>query len=116
MPSLNRLDESSVRTLRGEVARCASALAEHALPLLEGVRRLASLRFDAADRDDDPDFAIFVVVDSETDHLPPEAARPSCSPAWLEQCDRELAEVERIYGPSINTACERLVVRFGAAA
>ncbi|ODR87945.1 hypothetical protein ABT47_10215 [Shewanella xiamenensis] len=84
--------------------------------MLEGVRRLAALSFGGENRNSDPDFSLFVAIDSETDHLPGEATRSSCSAAWLEKCDRELEEIEKYYGASINSACERLVARFGSVA
>lgn len=116
MQPYNHLGENAVRNLRAEIALVASALAQRSVPLLEGVRRLASLSFGGENRNDDSDFVLFVAIDSETDHLPSESARPLCASAWLEQCDRELEEVEKTYGPSINAACERLIARFGDGA
>lgn len=94
----------------------ASALAQRSLPLLAGIRALSSLSRTLETEVDDPDFSLFVAIDSETDHLPNAEARALSSGAWLKQCDRELAEVERVHGSAINAACERLLFRYAAAA
>ena len=94
----------------------ASALAQRSLPLLAGVRVLSALSHTLGADVDDPDFSLFVAIDSETDHLPNAEARAVSSSTWLEQCDREVAEVERVYGSAINAACERLLFRYAAAA
>ena len=116
MTTFNHLNEGHVRDLRAQIADCALALSQGSVPLLEGVRRLAALSFGGENRNSDPDFGLFVAIDSETDHLPAATARPLCSSAWLDQCDRELAEIEKFYGSNINSACERLVARFGSVA
>lgn len=113
MPSFNPLNENDARGLRAEIASSALALSQGSVPLLEGVRKLASLSFGGENRNDDPDFTLFVAINSETDHLPSESTRSLCAAAWLNQCDRELAEVERVYGSSVKAACERLVARYG---
>ena len=91
-------------------------LPQRSLPLLAGVRALCSLSHTLEVEVGDPDFSLFVAIDSETDHLPNAQARAVSSSTWLEQCDRELAEVERVHGPAINAACERLLFRYAAAA
>lgn len=112
----NHLNEDHQRELRAQIADCALALSQGAVPLLEGVRRLAALSFDGVGRNGDPDFGLFVAIDSQTDHLPAATARSFCSAAWLHQCDRELADIESFYGSDINSACERLIARFGSEA
>ena len=115
MSGINRLDERQVAALHAEVVCLASALFRRSLPLLAGVRALSSLSHTLEAEVDDPDFSLFVAIDSETDHLPNAEARAVSSSTWLEQCDRELADVERVHGAAITAACERLLFRYAAA-
>ncbi|WP_295645980.1 DUF2489 domain-containing protein [uncultured Methylibium sp.] len=98
-----------------EVVRAATALLQDSLPLLAAVRALADLSRALEVDVDDPDFSLFVAVDSETDHLPGADARTASSSSWLTQCDRELAEVERVHGPAVRAAAERLLLRYATA-
>jgi len=63
---------------------------------MEGVRQLALLRFNASKLDHDPDFMVFVVIASESDHLPPQAIRDQCAQHWLERCDNEARELDHV--------------------
>jgi hypothetical protein len=98
-----------------EIATLAADLLDGTAPYLAAVRRLSSLRHAVADNGRDEDFMIFLVIDSETDHLPPEHARAYCAPAWLAKCDEETNAVEAFYRESVREACERLVQRFALA-
>jgi hypothetical protein len=79
---------------------------------LHSCRRLATLRHDICSDDQDVDFNIFVVLDSETDHLPSPEARPYCSVEWLKKSDDELKDVTAFYRKEVVEACTRLVARF----
>jgi hypothetical protein len=60
----------------------------------------------------DPDFLIFVVIDSESDYLPPREVRSQCTPAWLHRCNFDERDLEARYGQEVRAACARLVSRF----
>jgi hypothetical protein len=98
------------------VLRSAHALISGEVAFLDGVRKLASLRFQASGVDQDPDFMLFVAVDSQADHIPNDGVRQLCSQAWLDQCDKDARELEAIYGAEIRAACHTLTDRFGTGA
>ena len=116
MTLYNPLDETQVRALGAEVAEAARALASKEVPFLDGVRNLAGLRMRATGRDHDPDFMIFVAIDSESDHIPGSASRSLCSADWLRQCDQQVSVLEEHYESQVIVACEKLVRRFAAGA
>ena len=108
------LDEVHLRAARKAVVDAARGLADGTVPLVEGVRQLAALRFEVSRLDHDPDFTLFVAVASESDHLPPHELRSQCAPAWIEQCDREARELEVLHRQQVRAACARLVDRFSS--
>lgn len=61
----------------------------------------------------DPDFVIFVAIDSETDHLPLGRVRELWSPDVLMEKDRELAAYELRVKKEALAACQVLITRFG---
>lgn len=113
--SFNQPDQPQAEALQAEVVRVATALLQRSQPMLAAVRALSTLSRDLGVDVDDPDFLPFVVVDSETDHLPSAHARTVSSSVWLVTCDRELAEVEQVHGPALRAASERLVFRYATA-
>ncbi len=83
------------------------------LHYLEGAIELSSLRFAVGVSEDDKDFMAFVVVDSETDHLPVGACRDNWSSAALARLEPEIQQaVEWAKGVSW-AACQSIVARFG---
>lgn len=74
---------------------------------------LAHLRFEVCGDELEPDFLLFVGIDSETDHLPLGAARDYWAKAALAAKDLEIEEAEAFYRESTLVACRRLVERFG---
>ena len=100
--------------LRGKIVAVCELLLKEKLGVIAGSRELVALGSELFDKHDE-DFLPFVAIDSETDHLPAESVRPLCASAWLNRCDLELEEVERVHGSSIRAACERLVGRYGSS-
>lgn len=94
------------------VVETAYGLAGGSIPFMEGVRQLHLLRFKAAKLDHDPDFMVFVVMASESDHLPPQAIRGQCAPDWLERCDNDTRERGTMYRQHVRSACEQHLLRF----
>jgi hypothetical protein len=64
-----------VRSIHSQIVATAQAMLNREISCLAGTRKLAALRHDAGVRDDDPDFMVFVAIDSDTDALPIGAAR-----------------------------------------
>lgn len=91
------------------VVETAYGIAGGSIPFMEGVRQHALLRFKASKLDHDPDFMVFVVMASESDHLPPPAIRGQCAPDWLERCDNDARERETMYRQHVGAACEQLL-------
>jgi hypothetical protein len=54
----------------------------------------------------------FVVIDSETDHLPMGDVRQRWAPDVLARKDVEIQEAEAFYRDCAFAACERLLARF----
>jgi hypothetical protein len=67
---VNRLDENQLLKAHGEVVATASRLIAGRISFVEGVRTLVGLRTLVSPLDQDPDFMLFVAIDSESDHLP----------------------------------------------
>jgi hypothetical protein len=112
----NPLDESAVAAIRREIARSASALEAHELPFIEGVRRLAGLRFELPGGDFDQDLLLFAAIESQADHIPNTQMRALCAESWLAQCDAETKEMEALYEEQVALACKRLYERFSGEA
>jgi hypothetical protein len=104
----------SPQQINEQVSALANALLNGRGRLLESIRSLSALRFDISADGHDPDFQIFLAIDSETDHLPSSSAMPQCSEAWLAKCAQEEQEIAKFYELDIQLACKRLLKRFGA--
>lgn len=109
---MNPNDESEAAALRTEIAKAARSLLHREIPFLEGIRKLAGFRFKVSNQDYDPDFRLFVAIDSQSDHLPSSQMRPLCADTWLALCDKESEELELFYAQEVSEACEQLLKRF----
>jgi hypothetical protein len=107
---LNPLDEQQIADWTTRLRSALVSLRDSKVPFVEGVRRVLAIANEPRDRDQD--FGLFVAIDSETDHLPSERARPRCSEQWLAQCDREAHDVEAFYREAVHTAIEQLLGKF----
>src|SRR5277367_3649753 len=95
--------------LRAEIVSTARDLMERKLSFLEGVRRLRSLSFKVSRSGHDPDFLIFLGIESEIDHVPDEHVRSACAPEWLAKCDEEIRVYELAVRGEMDRACEVLI-------
>ncbi len=111
---MNKLDEAQLHKAFGEVVSTAKALETGEISFVEGVRRMAGLGALVSQLDHDPDFMLFVAIDSESDHLPGVKQREHCTREWLDQCDREVRELETLWIAQVRNACAALVTRFSA--
>ena len=116
MNRTNPLDESQMARVRSEVVSTARALGSNTIPFLEGIRRLAALRLEVSQQHNDPDFMLFVGIESQADHIPSAEVRSLCAESWLVQCDHEAKELENFYEPQVNAACRQLMERFSSVA
>jgi hypothetical protein len=107
---LNPLDEQQVADWKARLGNALWSVRESKVPFVEGVRRVLAIANEPRDRDQD--FGLFVAIDSETDHLPNERARPHCSAEWLGKCDREAHDVEAFYREAVHAAIDQLLRKF----
>ena len=75
----------------------------------EMIRRLTHLAVPC----EDPDFEAFILISSETDHLPIGSERQYWEPAALALKDHDLADAEAWAAEFGFDTCRRLVERFG---
>lgn len=93
------------------LATCRGLL-EGRIGVIEAARELSRLRFDL-DAEDDPDFRVFVAIDSETDHLPVGTVRRDWGPDALEAKDREIREYEEASREDAYRAARNLLKKYG---
>jgi hypothetical protein len=105
-------DDSQISDARKDVATIAQSLLSQNISFLEGIRQLNSLRFEVSIKDNDIDFQIFVVIDSETDHMPAKETRLMSSKSWLVKCDADLDVIRKFYSLDVSKSCENLIKRF----
>lgn len=75
---------------------------------------LLTRQLHAAGLDRDPDFLIFVGVESESDHLPYRTGdRRNWNAEALILKDKEIADLTAGYSEEVRSACRQLVERFG---
>ncbi len=110
---MNWHNEEYMKAKRAEVVRVARALLNRQIGIIEGSRRLCSLRSQVSDDDFDADFMGFVAIESETDHLPVGPVRANWSSEALKEKDIEIKEAEDFYRNQIVEDCKRLIERFG---
>jgi len=77
----------------------------------EAARILSRSRF-VLDAKNDPDFLVFVSIDSETDHLPVGEMRNHWNPGVLVLKDWELAEAEKLHRIQAYDACKSLIEKY----
>ena len=97
-----------------QLARTAAALRSGDVGFVEAVRRIVWLRQPLGVTDHDPDFAIFIAIDSESDHLPNLTAKLMATDEWLAACVAEERELQERHGEAVRAAAERLCIRFAS--
>lgn len=111
---MTKTDECGPQEAQHELLELAKALGARQVDFIDGIRRVTSLRSSVSSLDHDPDFSIFVAIDSESDHLPGLEQRRRCAPEWLEKCDLEAKQMETFWGDQVNAACRVLVARLSS--
>jgi hypothetical protein len=106
------LPELIVAANRQKVASVAQDILDGRIGIIEGSRRLNSLRHRIDVDEFDPDLLTFVVVESETDALPVGDVRRQWASDALAKKDVEIAAAEAFYRKDVLESCSRLVARF----
>jgi len=105
MPAIERSRERLVETAR--------AVLRGELGVIAGARAINRLRQEVVADPFDPDFLRFVAIDSDTDHLPVEAAeRARWDAAALAAKEAEIVEAEEHWREAAREGCQRLIARF----
>lgn len=83
--------------------------------MVEGARRLSGLRHDVR-ADDDPDFLMFVGIDSESDGFPIGESRSLWDAAALSVADQQREAFEARFREAALEAAARLIAKYRAEA
>jgi len=98
---------------REKLVALAQSMLDGKLSFFEGALLVTSIRNQLSGIvDRDPDFDAFVVIKSETDHLPTVAQRSLWSPIALVDIESEIREVEVWAKSFAPQACKNLIARF----
>ena len=93
-------DQEHLAYLRGKVVAICEAILREEIGAIPASRIINNLEFDLLHHDAsgffdrDEDFIPFVVINSETDHLPVDWERHNWSTEALEQKDQEIGKAE----------------------
>ena len=107
---MKRTKELSPR--RQELIDVARAMLDGKMHLIEGVRKMASLRYDIGEPDD-PIFHPILAIDSETDRFPLGQVRERYAPDALARIDQEMDRYLADARDDILSACKQIVRAFG---
>jgi hypothetical protein len=105
------MDEQEYRKYHERVLATCRDLLESRIGIIEASRELSRLRF-AMGAEDDPDFIVFVAIDSETDHSPVGSVRRDWAPDALEAKDREIREYEEASRDDAYRAARNLLKKY----
>ena len=109
----NPHDLAMVEQARRAVGEAASSILIGQLSYLDGARLICAQRPFCAVAEDDPDFDAFIVVYSESDHLPVGAARRNWAEDTLLRLQPEIEASEARAAAVATTAAENLARRYG---
>lgn len=98
---------------RHRLVAVAQDMLDGKLPFLEGAVQVLAIRSQLSGiTDPDPDFDVFVVIRSETDHLPLTEQRSMWLPEALDSLEPELKQSEEWARSFAPQACRNLMERF----
>ena len=99
--------------VKAQIAAVAAAMSAGSITLLDGCRRILSLRPALSKASlTDPDIQTFVAIESELDDVPMGSARNHWAPEALAQKDREAAEYLETSSAAIVRACLSLAIKW----
>ena len=113
-PSWVTNNHSWRKNCRRIVAR-AGDLLDGRLGVIAAAQELIKLRF-LTRTQDDPDFNIFVLIDSEADHLPTGSERQHWAADALATKDIEIRQIEEFYRKDALDAARNLQRKYGESA
>ncbi|MCM2263858.1 MAG: DUF2489 domain-containing protein [Desulfuromonadales bacterium] len=96
---------------RSELITIASSMIDGNLHLIEGVRKVCSLRHSIGQPESEL-FLLFRAVDSETDHYPLGDARQHFADDYLHKLDAEMSEYLADTKEEILSACRTIIQIF----
>uniref|UniRef100_UPI0039EEB754 DUF2489 domain-containing protein n=1 Tax=Bordetella sputigena TaxID=1416810 RepID=UPI0039EEB754 len=98
---------------RRQIVALAEAMLAGELSFFEGAVQVVDIKRRLSGiTDEDPDFHVFLVIQSETDHLPHEAQRPLWSATALDALEAEFLRTEEWAKGFAEQACKNLIARF----
>ena len=99
---------------RNQLVQIVRAMLKNQISFFEGTKVVFELRSQIGGvRESDPDFNAFVLIYSETDHLPYEAQRHLWSPDALVKLESEYEKIELWAASFAPQVCQNLLSRFG---
>lgn len=108
-PPLNEAEAEARKSL----VVIARSMMSGELPFVEGAVQVLRLESQVGGvGDHDQDFSAFVVIESETDHLPLKAQRHLWAPEALARFEPELEKAQQWAESFAPEACANLVARF----
>ena len=97
-----------------DALKTAHAVLDNGLGIIEGSIKLAAYAHSVvADWATDPDFVVFGVLASDTDHLPFGAVRDLWSVTALAKADEEINAIIQRDRDKVRQACANVIARFG---
>ena len=108
--------EAYIEQQQAEAVHVAELLLVGNTDFLVAVRHLSGLRHEIGTSSSDEDFNIFLVIDSQTDHLPAGETKLPCSPEWLKKSALAVKDIEFFYHSELVAACNKLIKRFSHSA
>jgi hypothetical protein len=104
-------NEEYKRRVSNQIVTIARSILSGEIGIIAGARQINGWRFDVG-AEHDPDFLLFVGLDSETDHLPVGESREHWSAEALQAKDAEIARCESFYRTRALEACRRLIQKY----
>lgn len=104
--------EDYVKSVRDQVVKTATAMQDGEISYLLGARKLDALRHEAAVKDDDADFRVFVAIASETDDFPLGTVRQLWDNDALARLQPEIDAAEIWAKEQAAPICANLIQRF----
>jgi hypothetical protein len=113
---LSDYPDSSIAWRKRAAVTTAKAVIAGEHSLIEGCVGLSQLAPGLVPQwHDDPDFLVFGVVASDTDHFPTGSARQYWNPVALAREDKRIAQYEAKSREDIIAACQNIIARFSDA-
>lgn len=97
--------------LHGKIVAICELILQEEIGIILGSRKIVRLKHQLSD-DFDEDFAPFIGIDSQTDHLPVDSERKNWSVEALKIKDKEISEHELDFKADAFSACKKLIQRF----